>query len=554
MNDRYDIIAGLVVDMTTGGIGFRNHTIPSDSGDGAEWDEDLLWIEPETACVNTNLTVDFAITGINREEPFLLTDRGGFTNLAREDPLLDRTDPAQPELWKRAYRGATLSNTNLMGYYNETHEKTRLGKSYNLGTMTQIQANRIGLIDFIDTGPQLPGVPLDPNIKLNVNGTSEWLKPGSATRGFVSSDIANISNIAIQTGMLLGAASRVGGDGPLRLDPGTNWSSPLFVCASSVRASVKTVSFRINGTSLLSHLFVTNITSKMYPNEASKPLWAVEDTGMEIRDVAPSWGIVADRYENAPALWTRRADKLYLPAGAGHQAYLNDDHGEAGAIAPQAALSVTYSDASVLSTVTGMLDYSGYTNYPMFLKWEHLSKSATTAPQIINLIWTDIMANFVMGARSHLSRGRVGTPDAESANVSVITFKRRIRYDLRYAIPALVFLVVYLIGLASSMLLLVSRRAGFGLLRRLLNQTAVGRAVTMDRNPDKLPRDVKTKIWIQVMGGEDIGIRKRYAVGPASEYGKPDEIPSPSMETITDGGDESPIQEKRESKIEVTEI
>lgn len=188
--------------------------------------------------------------------------------------------------------------------------------------------------------------------------------------------------------MLLGAASRVGGSGPVRLDPGTNWSSPLFVCASALYASVKTVSFKINGTSLLSNLVVTNITSKTYPNEASKPLWAVEDTGMEIRNVAPSWGIVADRYENAPALWTRRADRLYLPAGVGSQGYLNSDHGDAGAIAAELALSSTYSDASVVSTVTGMAEYSGYTNYPLFLKWERLSKSAATAPQIINLIWT----------------------------------------------------------------------------------------------------------------------------------------------------------------------
>lgn len=382
--------------------------------------------------------------------------------------------------------------------------------------------------------------------------TNDAFHIGQATRGFVSSDPANITNIVVQTGLLLGAASRVGESGPVRLDPGTNWSSPLFVCASSVSASVKTVSLRINGTALLSNLVVANITSKVYPNEASKPLWAVEDTGLEIRDVAPSWGIVADGYENAPGLWTRRADKLYLPAGAGSQAYLNNDHGDAGAIAAEIALSHTYSDASVRSTVTGMPDYSGYTNYPMFLKWGRLSRSAATAPQIINLIWTDIMANYVMGTRSHLSRGRVGTPDAESANVSVVTFKRRIRYDLRYAIPALVFLVVYLISLASSVLLLVSRRSGFGLLRRLLNQTAVGRAVTMDRNPDKLPHDVKTKIWIQEMGDEDIGIRKRFAASGA-EYGMPNEPTSPSVETTADGGEESPIQEKRESRVEVTD-
>lgn len=177
MHEGWEIVAGLIVDMKNGGIGFRNHTIPSDLGDGAEWEEDLLWIEPETACVNTNLTVDFPISDIDRDDPFLLIDRGGFFTLGKNDPGLDQR-PQAPELWMRAYRGATLSNTNLMGYYNESHETTRIGKSYNLGTMTQVQANQIGLINFIDAGPQLPGVPLDPTIEVKVNGSTEWLKSG----------------------------------------------------------------------------------------------------------------------------------------------------------------------------------------------------------------------------------------------------------------------------------------------------------------------------------------------------------------------------------------
>lgn len=57
-----------------------------------------------------------------------------------------------------------------------------------------------------------------------------------------------------------------------------------------------------------------------------------------------------------------------------------------------------------LVSVTGVFDYSGICSYPMFLKWNRLSKTAETAPLLINLVWTDIMANYVMGARSQLSR------------------------------------------------------------------------------------------------------------------------------------------------------
>ncbi len=48
-----------MVDTIRGGIGFRNHTIPTQVYLGAEWDEDLLWIEPVTECVNLNLSVEF---------------------------------------------------------------------------------------------------------------------------------------------------------------------------------------------------------------------------------------------------------------------------------------------------------------------------------------------------------------------------------------------------------------------------------------------------------------------------------------------------------------
>jgi len=64
---REDIIPvdGLIVDLKDGGLGFRNHTIPLGSGQGARWDEDILFVVPETTCVDTNLTLAFNIPTIN---------------------------------------------------------------------------------------------------------------------------------------------------------------------------------------------------------------------------------------------------------------------------------------------------------------------------------------------------------------------------------------------------------------------------------------------------------------------------------------------------------
>lgn len=54
-------VEGLIVDAKSGGLGFRNHTVPANSEHGATWAEDLLFILPETHCENTNLTIEFTV-------------------------------------------------------------------------------------------------------------------------------------------------------------------------------------------------------------------------------------------------------------------------------------------------------------------------------------------------------------------------------------------------------------------------------------------------------------------------------------------------------------
>src|SRR3569833_2891687 len=50
---------GIVIDSIRGGIGFRNHTVPTSPrmAYGATWTEDLLWVIPVSQCVGTNWTV-----------------------------------------------------------------------------------------------------------------------------------------------------------------------------------------------------------------------------------------------------------------------------------------------------------------------------------------------------------------------------------------------------------------------------------------------------------------------------------------------------------------
>jgi hypothetical protein len=55
LDDKVEAVEGLIVDTRVGNasVGFRNHTIPRTQADGAQWTEDILFIEPLTSCIGT---------------------------------------------------------------------------------------------------------------------------------------------------------------------------------------------------------------------------------------------------------------------------------------------------------------------------------------------------------------------------------------------------------------------------------------------------------------------------------------------------------------------
>lgn len=121
-------VEGLLVDAVHGGLGFRNHSLPDTLGSGAAWKEDLLFIEPETRCVSTNLTLDWEINmnssaaGNGSFSGFWLTDQGGFVDINRTYPYYNRTSPQEtPDLEGRAYKAAWLHNAWTMMYMNITN-------------------------------------------------------------------------------------------------------------------------------------------------------------------------------------------------------------------------------------------------------------------------------------------------------------------------------------------------------------------------------------------------------------------------------------------------
>jgi hypothetical protein len=124
LNNATEVVEGLVVDMIKGGVGFRNHTIPPGFSHGVTWEEDLLFVEPETVCVDTNLTLDYTVISANGAaiSDVVLTDRGGFVNLNQTFPKPDYDNPqANPDLYGRAYVAAWLHNAYTAVYLNVTN-------------------------------------------------------------------------------------------------------------------------------------------------------------------------------------------------------------------------------------------------------------------------------------------------------------------------------------------------------------------------------------------------------------------------------------------------
>ncbi|KAF9469428.1 hypothetical protein BDZ94DRAFT_381310 [Collybia nuda] len=483
---------GLIVDMTeTPGIGLTNHTIPSFE-EGATWSQDMFWLEPVTTCVNTNLTIDYIRTdefGVNK---FNLTDRGGFVNLTTEYPTMSR-DGQNINLYEHAYRGAVFGNYYTMKSFNNmTRNESYIGKTYFLNrTDTSFKPGDISAGGLTILSNTTLG---DPNI---------------LCRGFGGADTANITNIGVRCGGFSGPARRTDGGDERIPSNNSTWTQAVHVCASATRASIQTVTFSINSTRELQGLHVTR---KL--NNASS-LWAVEKTDLMIRDVDLFWGHVADKYESDPSLWTIRSNALYVPAGG------SDSWGVTGAglpsTIPAAAWDKLYSYSSF-----GDFDYSGKTNFALLTKWQSLlARSPETGnAQIRNLIWTDIVANSLVGTETH-------------STLVAARLEPSVTYDLRYAIPLLLLFIIWVPSFLLSTFILVFGRLKVTYIRDFLDHTAVGRLALGDSalasaDMHKVGSEsihLNEENWRKTVGGTIVSFRSVINVRPGGKDTYYDKVP-----------------------------
>ncbi|RSL54113.1 hypothetical protein CEP51_014771 [Fusarium floridanum] len=468
------LVEGLIVDAKVGGVGFRNHTVPADLPSGGLWEEDILFVEPVSTCVDTNLTIDFTFTADspNSIKDLVLTDRGGFVNLNKTYPYYDRKDPqANADLWGRAYKAAYINNAYTMMYLNVTNPsnstygdkafsyinsdigkkfpmRVSAGFSYNFGVSLTGYGDYLPFGMGLTTEEEIPEYPNPFNItRYNISSLATLLCSGSGPL-----NVANISNIYVGCGLLRGAPKRVDNGPPAIFERFSRWSSPLYSCAAALRATIKTVSFTINGASSMNGMAITSVLDKRYPTH-DYPLWGVEDSGLSLHGFSPVWGLVSSAYEKFPNISLVRQPSLYLVGysgpGADSLSGNSTTQNMPGSDFPILAMNAVLDFVDVSSS-DWPFDLTGRSSISVFTRWQNLSSTPGGASTILDLLWTDIAASAVVGTKGVLGEGNRALGN-DTATVHVKMMARRIKYRHAFGIPA--FILLTMMALTTTMAL-----------------------------------------------------------------------------------------------------
>lgn len=529
LEDKYILVEGLIVDAKVGGVGFRNHTVPTGVTWGATWQEDILFVEPEAVCVSNNLTIDFTIRhnytmGDSRIADLRLIDQGGFVNLNTTLPEYDEENPqANPELRRRAEKGAWLNNANTMLVYNITNPQeangtgkafeyinSEVGSSFPLPGATLDSYQTLGLSENFANYLFLRS---SNSSALNASYTnpfdvsaSEIESISTACGGGTGYDLSSLENPYIACGLIRGAPRRTdGGPESLIMDHESQWSSPLHSCATAVRATVKTVTFSYNATGdhPFDGLSVSRIEEKKYASEEDMPLWGFEESGLTTLGIGATWGLLTPEYASYDNVSSIRTPHLYLP---GFVAYL----------APTLSLGMddNYPASDFPSRIMNSVfdlntewafDLVGRANMAIFTRWQSLSEKPETASNIIKLLWTDLAASAVVGTKGVL--GSLNDGDfGDASNIRVRPIEHRITFNYLYGIPAFI-LALFLTLIFTAMFFSVCfGKVTLAKLRLRLQQLSTGRIFTTFLYPDASNLTMRSKDWANANGDTKVTV------------------------------------------------
>jgi hypothetical protein len=289
---------------------------------------------------------------------------------------------------------------------------------------------------------------------------------------------------------------------------GDAWSQQMYTCVSASRATIKTVTFLYNGTGALAGLHVLNATEKIYTHPSDMPVWGVEDSGLHHMDIPPLWGLVSSDFEGKPNISTISKSSLWLPGFKNWDttAPVDGTMNIPGASFHSTIMDYIYKELLSSASATQseeVQDYSGRAQFALYQRWLELGRTATRSADIINLIWTDIAANAIIGTRGLMSKAS-GPNMSENRNPNnsrevpkVVFYEKRVGYHIAYAGPAMLLLLLTLLLSLAVATLLVLRRTGLDRMNWFLDRTSLGRNFTALLYPDVTSQKSTRKAWAE---------------------------------------------------------
>jgi hypothetical protein len=289
---------------------------------------------------------------------------------------------------------------------------------------------------------------------------------------------------------------------------GSKWTAPLYTCASTVKASIKTVSFHMNDTAQdlgLGSLTITDAHDKEYTETSGMPLWGVEDSGLALDGISPVWGIISPEYSKFPNISVVRQPSLYLTGTSDSLAATSlggiaggDYQNMPGSDFPMAAMNSVYS--------RDLLDYSGSSSFAMSIRWLNMSRTPENAGSILNLIWTDMAAQGVVGTKGVLGSDNAGLPN-ETTQITIRPIVHKIKYHYLFGIPAFILAATLLGIIVAAIISAATRRSGLALFQKRLHQSSIGRIVLAFQYPEQSSMKIPSKKWNQTMGRTEVELQ-----------------------------------------------
>ncbi|KAG0637155.1 hypothetical protein HOY80DRAFT_890181 [Tuber brumale] len=241
--------------------------------------------------------------------------------------------------------------------------------------------------------------------------------------------MSNITYIAIKCSTIFGMAKRADRGEAKTYDARANWSMPIYTCATAIKASVKVVTLTMNGTHTLENLRVDKVVPTNCSSISVMPVWAVENSGMMINEGYPFWGIIDQKYKDAPHVATSQREHLWLSAVKREPTDLT--------IPPLSSLGLLTVPGKALERITALIDFSGQRNFALRTKWEKLSEMQDSVALIPNLIWTDIVANSLVDTKNVFSAYGIGERDKNITDgmLAVETYGKKIYTTFSWRYP-----------------------------------------------------------------------------------------------------------------------